>query len=292
MLHIDRVLFPTDRSEPAERAYVHALHLAAAHGAELHILHVTGEPRDSPQDLTPLTSQEVVTELNLESGRPAEPARIVQKEISGDRPADVILRYAEEQGVDLVVMGTHGRGGVERMILGSVAERVVRQAPCPVMTVRSSGGMQVNRILVPVDFSDLSKAVIPVAEDLAELYDARVELLYVIDEEDYPMENVPLLGPVHVSPDELEKRIRKLMRNLEREYGNGTEVTGTVIVGSPADSIIEHAQEHADLIVMATHGRTGLKRIVLGSVAEKVVRQAPVPVFSVKSFGRDPMKPA
>jgi nucleotide-binding universal stress UspA family protein len=292
MLHIRRVLFPTDRSSCAERAFVHASFLAQAHGAEIHALHIrrADAPEVGEGDLLPARSAEVARELEIPQGRQAAeiaPGDVVQNELVGDSPAEGIIGYAEENGIDLIVMGTHGRQTADRLLAGSVAERVVREAPCPVLTVRGDGSASIQRILVPVDFSDRSKSAIPVAEALAELYGASIELFYVIDEDAVPMAHVPLLGPVRVSKDEVENRFRELMKGLVREYGDIVPVTGSVRVGHPARDTLKHAEGAADLIVMSTHGRTGLERLFLGSVAEKIVRRAPCPVFTVKSFGQD-----
>jgi nucleotide-binding universal stress UspA family protein len=289
MLHIRRVLFPTDYSEAAEQAFVHAAHLAAAHDAELHALHVTSEEPRGGRRQVPEHHIDAAAQLGLPTERaagPLSPEKITQREIQADSAAEGILSYAEEHGIDLIVMGTHGRQAIERMLIGSVAERVVREAPCPVLTVRAGGDLNVRRILVPIDFSDRSKAAIAVAEALADLYDANIELFFVIDEADLPIPGAPVLGPVHVAPDVVEARFRKLMNDLVKEYQDGRSLTGTVHVGSPASDIIDHAAEHADLIVMSTHGRRGVQRFFLGSVAEKVIRRAPCPVFTVKSFGR------
>jgi nucleotide-binding universal stress UspA family protein len=292
MLQIRRILFPTDRSACAEQAYVHAAFLARAVGADFHALAVRDpkSPAPATTDLLPLSSSDVARELHIPVERmPADldPDRVHQANFASDSPADGILQYAEEEGIDLIVMGTHGRQAADRLMAGSVAERVVREAPCPVMTVRCARSVEVNRVLVPIDFSDRSKAVIPVARELARLYGAEVELFFVIDEDTMPMAHVPLLGPVHVSPEEVEKRFRKLMRQLvESHQSADVPVSGTVHIGHPTQDITEYATDHADLIVMGTHGRTGLQRLFLGSVAEKVVRHAPCPVFTVKSFGQ------
>jgi len=292
MLHIRQILFPTDRSRCAERAYAHAAYLARVHNARLHAVHVRAEggAELASEDLLPLSLADVAAELDIPREQltgDLDPALVEHAQIVSDSPGRGIVDYAEENHIDLIVMGTHGRGGADRLLAGSVAERVVREAPCPVLTVRGEGTLAVRRIVVPIDFSDRSKEAIPVAEDLADVYGAAIELVYVIDEDAVPPANVPLLGPVRVSADEVKTRFRKLMADLVREYQGRGEVSGTVVMGHPASDLLEHAEEHADLIVMSTHGRTGLKRLLLGSVAEKLVRRAPCPVFTIKSFGRD-----
>lgn len=289
MLALRRILYATDRSDCAERAYPHAAFLARAHGAELHALYVRppGGP-SAPDDLLPLSWTDVLDELRLPTEEVPDalpPEAVHRAEIEGDSPAAGILRYAEDHDVDLIVMGTHGRPTPERVLAGSVAERVVREAPCPVLTVRRTKDGSIRRILVPVDFSERGKAVIPTAQALARLYGASIELLYVIDEDALPMAHVPLLGPVRVAPEEVQARFHKLMDHLVQERQGDVPLRGTVLRGHPARDIVAHAEEHADLIVMSTHGRTGLERLFLGSVAEKVVRRAPCPVLTMRSFG-------
>lgn len=281
MLDIHRVLFPTDRSECAEKAFAQAAFLAKAHDAELHVVHVaTNGATGRDAALLPASGGE---------GFPSN--RIVEKVLDGDSPGERIIEYADEIGADLVVMGTHGGRSAKRFLAGSVAERVVREAPCPVLTVRSTTGVHIKRILVPVDFSDRSRATVPIAEALAEVYGARLELLYVIDEDAVPMAHVPLLGPVRVSGQEVQARFHKLMEKLVAQYNGSVKVSGSVVLGHPARDILSRAEEdEIDMIVMSTHGRTGLERMFLGSVAEKVVRRAPCPVFTVKSFGSQLMQ--
>lgn len=278
MLHIKRILFPTDRSETAERALSHAAFLATKHGAELHVIHVRTDslsPSPTPEDLIPQQLKDQI-----------DPPNVSVSVIQNESAANGILTYAEENAIDLIVMGTFGRRGPQRLLTGTVAERVVREAPCPVLTIRKRSPQAVNHILVPVDFSERSKVAIPVAEALAQIYDADVTLFFVIDEDAVPMAHVPLLGPVRVSREEIISRFNKLMEDLVAEHQDSdVSIKGEVIIGHPSNEILEAAEDNIDMIVLSTHGRTGLERIFLGSVAEKIVRRAPGAVFTTKSFG-------
>lgn len=289
MLDIRTILHPTDLSASAVRAYAHATYLAERFGATLHALHVCPpEGRRDGLDLRPLGQEDVLEQLRapLEEDERRGEMRLVQAQLESDSEAGGILAYAEEHDVDLIVMGTHGRRGADRLLAGSVAEAVVREAPCPVLTVRESAGA-VRRVLAPTDFSERARRGTRYALELALLYGARLELLYVVNEDDLPMAHVPLLGPVRVSREEVLARFEAMMKEEVRGLRGPAEVAGRVLVGHPARDIVEHAEGHADLIVMATHGRTGLGRLLLGSVTEKVVRRAPCPVFTVRSFGKD-----
>lgn len=278
MLHIKRILFPTDRSETAERALSHAAFLAKKHGAALHIIHVRTDTLSTAPTAGDLIPQQLKDQLDA--------PEVIVTIISDDSPASGILTYAEENKIDLIVMGTFGRRGAQRMLTGTVAERVVREAPCPVLTIRKRSPQAVNHMLVPIDFSERSKLAIPVAEALAQIYDADVTLFFVIDEDAVPMAHVPLLGPVRVSRDEIISRFKTLMEELVAEHqSDNVEIFGEVVIGQPSKDILERAEEGIDMIVLSTHGRTGLERIFLGSVAEKIVRRAPGAVFTTKSFG-------
>jgi nucleotide-binding universal stress UspA family protein len=214
---------------------------------------------------------------------------VVYAQTNSDSPPDAIVNRAEEQDIDLVVMGTRGRRGMNRLLSGSVSEVVVRRAPCPVFTVlaRDEGaGPAINRVLAPVDLSDQSELVLNHAAALSESYAAPLDLLHVVEEAAYP--NVYGLDPLAPSAPNVQDRAREALETLASELDLRTDpVNVHVLAGNAARDIVEFAEDQvADLIVMATHGRTGLERFLIGSVAEKVVRRAPCPVFTLKSFGK------
>jgi nucleotide-binding universal stress UspA family protein len=206
-------------------------------------------------------------------------------------PSEVILDYAAEAGVDLVVMGTHGRTGVERFVIGSVAEKVVRRATVPVVTVRAADAAPtwppIDRILVPTDGSEASFVALPHALDVAERFDAAVEGLYVVDERTKSrfynvgtaLEDVA--GGLEAAAETATDRVERAAEE------RGLTVSTTVVEGLPSRTICSHAAESdADLVVMSSHGRTGLAHHLLGSVAERVVRNSTVPVLTAPLAGR------
>lgn len=277
MLQIRRVLFPTDYSETAQRALAFARRLVDLHGAELHVLyaHVPGDDINCP------------TELESEAWLGGGSARIVQAEREGDSVAEVILEYAEEHAADVIVMGTHGRRGVQHALLGSVAEKVVRKASCPVLTVPPAAGTgHVERILAPIDFSEYGTVALAHAGALARTFGARLDVLHVVQEvlipSAYGLEPTGFIGP-----EVVERSQEALGRFTAQALGTEVDWEAHVRMGYAASDIVRFAEEQAaDLIVMATHGWTGLKHFLLGSVTEKVVRHAPCPVFRIHSFGR------
>jgi nucleotide-binding universal stress UspA family protein len=295
MLNIRRVLFPTDFSNGSKRAFPQAAFLADWHDAELHILNVTGRHRydyrenkdNFPLPIDTLTEWLRRPSKSVSGGKwpDLKERHIVQHQVESSAPAERIVEYADERDVDLVVMGTHGRRGVDRMLFGSVTEEVVRTAPCPTLTVRAdadvSPGQAVARILVPVDFSDASEAAVDHAKEIALTYGAEIDLLHVVEEPFYP----PPYGIDSVSfpTQEVLDRVEKQLGDMVREKIGYEHAMVEATVGHPVDGILEYVDSREiDLVVIATHGRTGLDRMMLGSVAERVLRRSPAPVFVVK----------
>jgi nucleotide-binding universal stress UspA family protein len=295
MLSIRRVLFPTDLSEGAKRAFPQAAHLADWHDAELHVLNVTGRHRhdyEETKERFPISDDTFAEWLRRPSKSVSgskwpdlEALPITQTQVESTEPAERIVAYAEDADIDLVVMGTHGRRGVDRMLFGSVTEEVVRKAPCPVFTVRADAdvtpGQAVRRVLAPVDFSDASETAIQHAKEIAFTYGAEIDLLHVVEEPFYPPE-YGLGSPAFPSKEVLEN-VEKQLGDLAREKIGYEHVMIEAQTGTPARKILEYVDENEiDLVVIATHGRSGIDRVLLGSVAERVLRQSPKPVFVVK----------
>ena len=306
MLTIRRILFPTDYSACAEEAFTHAAYLADRHEAELHLLHVTepvGDPLETCFDNFRLTPADLAADLHLpipeRDDRPVdEPVQIISAEEAGPDPAPVILRYAKDHDIDLIVMGTHGRRGLRRMMVGSVTEEVVRLAPCPVFTVRAYGEQGddmapwvIRHVLAPVDLSARSILTARHAAALASVYGAGLDLVCVIDTASVSTLPFDSVGGT-VSLDEARRRAQKALNalalSLEEEVPTLRDhVTTHLKAGHPVNEVLDFAEtSEADLIVLGSHGHTGLERFLLGSVATQLIRSAPCPVFTCKSFGK------
>jgi len=295
MLTIDRVLFPTDFSEGARQPFPQAAFLADWHDAELHILNVTGRHRhdfDEDRERFPVSAGTLTEWLRgpdaaetTAAGPDLKALSVMQEQVESSVPAEVIVDYAGDENVDLAVMGTHGRRGVDRMLFGSVTEEVVRQAPCLVFTVQTGAevapGEAVRRVLAPVDFSEASEAAVHHVKEIALTYGAEINLLHAVEEPLYPAAYgvEPVKFPTLDVIDQVEQQLGDLVRvEIGHEHAR-IEAQ----VGHPPTTILEYIDEHdVDLIVIATHGRTGLERVLLGSVTERVLRRSPVPVFIVK----------
>jgi nucleotide-binding universal stress UspA family protein len=290
MLALRRILFPTDFSDGAALAFPQAAALAAWHDAELHVLNVV-EGAAPPEETLPASLDVLHGWLGRASDAgPTEEfdldaLSLVQNQVDDDSAAERIVAYAAAEDIDLIVMSTHGRRGVQRMLLGSVTEEVVRTAPCPVLAVRSDGDEApspiVRRILVPVDFSDASSAAVRHANALAQTHGAEIDLLHVVEQVVYP--SAYGVEPAYFPTQEVLGRVERTLGEMAREGLAHGDVSASAVVGYAPLTILDHADEHdIDLIVIATHGRSGLDRMLLGSVTERVLRRASAPVFIVK----------
>lgn len=290
MLDVKRILFATDFSDCAQAALPHAIAFAEAYDAELHMLHClvlhSGQP--VPDD-EPFEGEEEAREA---LGRAAQRGGSVRHEVRrGIAPAPAILDYADEHGIDLIVIGSHGRRGVRRLLLGSVAEEVARLSACPVLTVRwHHGGAEeaptVSRVLAPVDFSQQSAEGVRAAHDLAAKFRAELLMLHVVE-----LPTVPDFygAPADWNADPLEvmrrskDRLARLAVDEELSHDD-VNVSGASRVGRAHEEIVDHAEEMGtDLIVIPSHGRTGFGRLMLGSVAERVMRRAPCSVLTIRA---------
>ncbi len=297
MLQIGKILFPTDFSPCSQQALDHALFLAQRHEAELHMLHAVvlldADPHH-PEHHFPDPAEVDRRLRRMTDGRDLEKVALRQVQLRGISAPAVILDYAEEEDVDLIVAGTHGRRGLRHMLLGSVAEELVRLASCPVLTVREADQPKlpsgVDRILAPIDFSEHSKRALGYALEMARSYDAHLDLLHVVELPIYPAFYYPGQTPgVPWDPAEILARTRRELEDLWRTTAAGSDRKAQmhVLEGRPATDITAFAEERgSDLIVLATQGLTGLPRLLLGSVAERVVRLASCPVLTVSPHGK------
>ncbi len=294
MIAIKKVLLPTDFSRGAARALRHAVVLADRLGAELHLLHVAVGPfsRDGGMIGFP-EMEELCTRMRVEALRcHRDLLEFRQKDNLPVRSAvrchadaaQPILEYADDHQIDLIVMAPSGYSQDGRFTLGSTAEKVIRLAPCPVLTSGLRGLYRpgvLRRILVPTDFSAASSSALEWARVLAKQTQAHLTVLHVVEPPEFSVrgsEAVLWQGrPPHVAYAELEQFYRS---------AKGPDVPHllSVMRGRAADRIADLAnRDQIDLIVQGSQGRTGTEYALLGSVAEVVVRLAPCPVLTVKA---------
>jgi nucleotide-binding universal stress UspA family protein len=197
-----------------------------------------------------------------------------------------LVGFAERKGKDLIVMGTYGRRGVQRVVYGSVAEDVLRTAPCPVLIARAGEenlpSDTVKRIVVPIDFSEYCKGALQYAEALARLYDVPLRALHVVDNPRTP--DVYELQADQTASREAQARAERALAAWVDELTDDVDATSTVHRGEPDETIVDVASKPSDLIVMATRGLSGLRRTMIGSVTEEVIRRANGPVIAARRF--------
>ncbi len=302
MISIRKILFPTDFSQCSEQALRYALFLTKRYQSELHVVHIAVPPENNYEAETSATWNSAVAEERLAervqaiadqlASKSEHPPIVKEHFVRGTSVAPSLLEYSAEQDFDLIVMGTHGRRGVGHLFLGSVAETMVRHSPCPVLTVREAKepprGETPKRILVPIDLSDHSVLALSYAKFLAADYGARLQVLHVVEESLHPSFYAMGRTPVTMMmADILLSAKAETERLIEGAPGPEIPAETFVIQGHAPSDIVRLANEHgSDLIVIATHGLTGIEHFLLGSVTEKVVRTASQPVFTVKSFGK------
>jgi nucleotide-binding universal stress UspA family protein len=292
MLALRHILYPTDFSDCAEVALRDALDLALRTGATLESVHVLPGPSDydagaGSQESTVRLREAVNRQLGEMSAEARDQLTLEYSVVAGRHPGPAVLRHAEERRADLIVLGTHGRRGLRHLLLGSVAEEVVRTAPCSVLAVRCEEEHSAERshLLVPVDFSESSRGALREAKQVAARYDASLTLLFVAEEHLVPTfsdTGIPAFSLVQPDPEMVDQADEALRRFDADTPGPAAPTTYEVRRGQPHDEIVEFAHvQQADLIVMARRGLTGEDHPrFLGGTTERVIRQAPCPVWT------------
>jgi nucleotide-binding universal stress UspA family protein len=296
MITIRRILCPTDFSEFGRRALRQAIPLAQWYEASLTALHVLpgAIPVDGmfPYALPPLAHEGVRARVDQELVEFVAPAReagvhadVLVRE--GTVPA-TILDVARGLPADLLVMGTHGQGGLERVVLGSVTESVLRKAPCPVLTTPReertfAGPAPFKRILYATDFSPAAEHALGYAMSLAEEAQGALILVHVMEGPTLAAttSGVPIdLGRVNADvARDAQKALREAVSPEARVWCEAEE---HVPFGRPADEIVRLAKEReAQVIVMGVHGRNALDLALFGSTTHQVIRKAPCPVLTI-----------
>jgi nucleotide-binding universal stress UspA family protein len=295
-MQIKTILVPTDFSEHAGKALETAEILAKPLGAKIHLLHVMHLP---VQAVTPEMAvvpvafwQDLRTHAERKTAEQQKKVEnqglICTTEIVEDIPGFAIAAAAKRASADLIVMGSRGLTGVKHALLGSVAERTVRTAPCPVLTVKQDGGaaMKLRTILVPMDFSAAAHRALELAKELAKFAGPShlilVHAYYVpIELEQYLIQKGdPVLERLSAA---VTKDLEVILTDLQKAGISSEYIAQN---GAPERLIVELAKsKHADLIAMGTHGRRGLAHLLLGSVAERVVQTADCPVLTVREKG-------
>jgi nucleotide-binding universal stress UspA family protein len=289
---ITTILCPVDRSPISARALAYATSLARAHGARIHVLEVIEHAVPSvpvpPADFVVPDALRRVTlqELKQFSTVASKAGVIADIRLREGSVAREILADARDSAVDLIVIGTHGRSGFERLALGSVTEKVLHTASCPVLAVPPGDEHPADRpfrtVLCPTDFSEAGDAAVDYARFLSRI--GGTATLVLVNVIEWPFGHTQGDDAVSRLRRSLEEDARQQLQRLSRAEGSDLEVQTLVLTGNPGRQIVEAARSRlADLIVMGVTGRGALDLALLGSTTHRVVRHAPCPVLTVRT---------
>jgi nucleotide-binding universal stress UspA family protein len=298
MRRFTRILCPIDFSDISRHALDHALAFARWYDAPVTGLFVY-TPIYSPTPgigmyayaapvVEPINTADYERDLVAFIGR-ADPSGVnVSTRVEIGLPAQEIVRMAQLLPADLVVTGTHGVSGFEHLLLGSIAEKVLRTCPVPVLTVpppaQATSTLPLKHVLCPIDFSTSSKAALDVALSIAQEGDAEVTILHVSDAPtDEPLTTRPIATPEFYA--EYESWAGAELKTLVADgAGNWCHPRTRIRHGKAYREILAEAVEaHADLIVIGVHGRNPVDLMLFGSTTNQVVRRATCPVLTVRS---------
>jgi len=285
------ILLPLDGSPLAERALSYAAVLARR--CEATVVLVEAVLAHTFPGVDPGEAQTEVTTgaeryLDTAAGRLSADGIVTETHVYYDHPVHAILDAATRRQADLIVMSTHGRGGLSRMLYGSVADQILRRATIPVLLVPSivehawpaDGPVS---LLVPLDGSELATQALQSTELLTEAFGSRVTLLRVVQPVPYPLYGEGYAYVPYDEDAEVADARRYLDGQAARLVERGVCVTTDVAVGEPARAIGESARaQDVDVVVMATHGHGGLSRLILGSVATATLRHTTAPLLLVR----------
>jgi nucleotide-binding universal stress UspA family protein len=302
-----RILVPLDTSKLAEIALPYAGELAVKLGSEIILAHVktSADAPDKPDHRAYLSKMAAITEQNIKKSLALPPGEKVKVEsaIIGspnrlNHPAEEILDYAEKESISLIVMATHGRTGIRRWTLGDTANKVARASKTPVLLIRAGSdvpeSIHLEQILVPLDGSKQSEAVLSYIENLASKLKTKVSLLNVIEPpyHIYPYSDEVYYGAAGIARVPYTAEEVKPLKEVAEKYvqtvseklmAEGIKTSYMVRVGSAGEEIIKAEEEiHPDIVAMSTHGHSGFGRWENGSVTDNVLHHGNTPLLLVR----------
>lgn len=305
MLQFKTIVVPTDFSDQSQVGLNYAIALARQFGSTIHCVHVIDQryleggggdaiyvPAGNAQETLRGIREHALKRLAHQTKKAEAFQLKAEAHVREGRPVDEIQTIAKELKADLIVVATHGRSGLDHMLLGSTTEKLLRKAAVPVLTVRPTthGGLHadvetldIKKILVPLDFSDFSHKALPTAIEFAKTFGSTLVLVHVVDSWlDYPewgpaveMNNSPHL--IKAADEQLTRVVAELQGHTAEHH---------VLSGVPHRALDDFVKaQNIDLTIMTTHGRSGIAHFLLGSVTEKVVRTSPSPVLVLHPEG-------
>jgi len=292
---IERIVVPLDGSLTAEAILPQVRRVLYRNDSEIILVRAVVPPA--------VENSMLIAEAELGAAREYVLGQADRLERSGVRvkhvvrigsPVGVILDVVEEQKATMIALATHGESGLKRLLFGSVSEGVLRKSPVPVLLLRpfwsyelvpagSPEQRPIRNLLLPVDGSDLSLEALPGVIEFADLFETRVVLLRVLEEKKGK-------APSEGEKADAEKQLAAMAKSLGKK---GVETLCLVEKGEPVELILQAVRFHEiDLIAMTTHGRSGLSRVVTGSVTEEILRKATVPLLVTRNAGAQKSKKA
>ena len=295
---VTHILFATDFSPSSTPAYRYAVEWAKVFEAQLTLFHglslqpgldidasIAQQYLDEQRKVAEEKLQELLTEAHKHVSRTGIEMR------TGLASAQ-ICDVARECKADLIITGTHGWTGFNRVLFGSIAERVIQRAPCPVLSIPDRGpeetedlhtiSVQPRQIVLPLDFSDCSMDAYEYGVQIAKWFDASLTLLYAIEPLSYSLD-FSLTHPLEdkANRKKIEQQLEKLTTVL---LDQGLTARYELVDKPSMEAILKASTtQEADLVIMGTHGRKGLPRLILGSTTAKVLQHSPYPILTVKS---------
>ncbi len=272
MKKIDRILVTTDGSTESEHAFAAMMPVVRSDAPEVTVLYVVEHAERSTEDRV-AKACETLRETGVH-------AHLV---VRHGQPADQIVRAGNE--MDLVVMATHGRGGLQRILMGSVTEAVIRRLEVPILVTRPGTPVRTwDRLVVALDGSVRSEQILPDVVPLARRLKASVELVQSV------LPPITMTGLGEIPGAQIADNPMPYLESVKaRLSSEGVSASAVVLQGRAASELLRHVREQgASLLCMTTHGRTGLARALLGSITDEVIRRAPCPVLLRRSIPSGP----
>lgn len=292
-MEIQKIVVPVDFSEFSDKAVGIAEKIAQKFNANITLAHVIithpqthySDDPESYQALIQKRQTHVEQQFAVQfEERDAQKSPMDFVILRGLSPADCLQEFIINNDYDLVVLGTHGKSGYRHFVQGSVAEKLVQVSPIPVLTVHHSlDAPQIKRILVPVDFSSYSQQALYFADEIARKFAAKLVFLHVIEQEIYPSFYGEDLESIFEVDPNLSHAVVENLKEFVEDFVEDEFVENFIVrEGVAHKEIVECAKDNFDLLIIATHGLSGLEYLLLGGTSEKVIRWATCPVLVVK----------
>jgi nucleotide-binding universal stress UspA family protein len=287
---LKKILVPLDGSELGEMALVYAKELAGAIDLEVQMVCAAERQDKETHRMFSLYLEKVAERVKTQVKRTNPKSDVKTVVVDGD-PATALVEYSEKEGIDLLIMMSHGRSGIMPWAMGSTTNKVIQRSQTPVLLVRASAKSSKRRpvqvfkkILLPLDGSPMGEAALPYVKAIAQALDCEVILLGVVE----VVQHIHTIGgPDHFiySEQQIEQMKSETARYLEKVSEQFAKEKAHIILrkGDPAQEIIKiSAEENVNVVAMSSHGKSGITRWIMGSVSNKVLHAGKTPLLLVR----------